>query len=128
MACKEIVIAKKLLLNHKQFLNQNKLKRDKSQYDYIMENLKQSVLQYSKKSSIKARFSIKKAPDKKAVSSSSAHIATTTVSNKSSAQSDTNNGVDKMVSSVLDLFPDMQKDFIKVCIIKYEIFLRDFLE
>ena len=83
-----------------------------------MENLKQSVLQYSKKSSIKARFSSKKVPEKKAISSASAHIATTAVSNKSSAQSDTDNGVDKMVSSVLDLFPDMQKDFIKVCKIK----------
>jgi hypothetical protein len=116
------------LLNHKQFLNQNKLKRDKSQYDYIMENLKQSVLQYSKKSAVKARFSTKKAPEKKAVSSASAHVATTTVSNKSSAQSDTDNGVDKMVSSVLDLFPDMQKDFIKVCKLKYEIFLKILLK
>jgi len=116
VACKEIAIG--IFLSHKQSLNQNKFKRDKSQYDYIMENLKQSVLQYSKKSSIKARFSSKKVPEKKAISSASAHIATTTVSNKSSNQSDTNNGVDKMVSSVLDLFPDMQKDFIKVCKIK----------
>ena len=80
-----------------------------------MENLKHSVIQFSKKSSIKSRFFSKKVPESKTSTNASARVGSTTAqAQTSSAQSTTESSVDKMALSVLDLFPDMQTSFIKV--------------
>lgn len=98
-----------------------------------MENLKQSVNQYSKKSSIKARFLSKKAQKSTVIANpnTSTKASLTATEARPNSQLGTDSILDNMVLSVLDLFPDMQKDFIKVkrstCIIILEKkFLREF--
>ena len=79
-----------------------------------MENIKQSVLSHSKKSRVKARFLSKKPKEK---NSKFPHVATASslASASTSAQAtNTDYQLEKMVQSVLDLFPELETSFIKV--------------
>lgn len=91
--------------------------RDKSQYDYILSNIKSIILTFSRKSSVRARFEKKskfltqnvQEPNKP---NTSASFATT-----SKGSDDVS--VDSMVQSVLDLLPDADPNLVKKCLKYY---------
>ena len=78
-----------------------------------MENLKQSILSFCKKSSVKARFSVSTAKSKSSLPKpKDAEISSKNISNPS--QTTNNPEDDSLVQSVLDLLPGTDVILIKV--------------
>ena len=72
-------------------------------------------MQFSKNSLVKGRFMSKKPPVKQTHSKpTEENITVTNPVSKSTVASKVDENLEKMITSVLDLFPDLEKSFVKV--------------
>ncbi|CAF0807739.1 unnamed protein product [Brachionus calyciflorus] len=89
-------------------------KMDKSQYDYMIDNLRSSVREFSRKSKIKEKFS--DSVEKKESNSENKNEFINSNSEIKPGTSASFDSDDALVQSVLDFLPDLDKNLVKKCL------------